>query len=338
LNRLESVVAHLRDADGLDGRTSTTSTLLTFVIPIKDEYETIVELRDTIATHVPADCDFEIIMIDDGSQDGSWTVIEELAKTYPNQVRGLRFRDNRGKAAALTAGFRAAQGDVIFTMDADLQDDPREIPRFLAKLDEGHDLVSGWKRVRHDPWHKVLPSRIFNRLLSFFGGVSLHDHNCGFKCYRAELATQMVLHGELHRMVPSLAAMRGFRSAEIEVRHHPRMFGRSKYGVERFLRGFSDMLTIGFLRRFRERPAHFMNAVSGLYIVVGTALAIAGMLAGSVTLKGLLLLLTGLLFGGMASAAFLVGLVCELCIRGPLTPEKDLPLAADTQRAFSPKG
>ncbi len=178
-----------------------------------------------------------------------------------SRFAGSRFRQNCGKAAALTAGFRAASGAVIFTLDADLQDDPDEIHRFLEKLGEGFDLVSGWKKVRHDPWHKVLPSRVFNQMLSHFSGVKLHDHNCGFKCYRAEVAKSLTLHGEMHRMVPALSAIGGFKSTEIVVRHHPRVHGVSKYGFERYIRGFMDMVTVGFLRKYRERPSHFLGAI-----------------------------------------------------------------------------
>ena len=214
---------------GSSGNVSRTK-LLSFVIPLKDEEATLVELHNGIRAHVPDDYDFEIIFVDDGSQDSSWQVVEKLVGRHPEHVRGIRFRRNAGKAAGLTAGFRAARGDFVFTMDADLQDDPQEIPRFLAKLEEGYGLVSGWKKVRHDPWHKVVPSRIFNWMLSRVSGVRLHDHNCGFKCYRGELARQLTLHGELHRMVPSLAAMLGYTATEIVVTHHPRQFGRSKYG------------------------------------------------------------------------------------------------------------
>ena len=152
---------------------------VSFVIPAMNEEDSLEELVSQIATHVGTD-NYEIILIDDGSTDDTWAVIQALADLNPTHVRGIRFRCNRGKAAGLQIGFDAAQGDLIFTMDADLQDDPKEIPRFIAKIHEGYDLVSGWKAVRHDPWHKVLPSRVFNRMLSHFSKVKLHDHNCGF--------------------------------------------------------------------------------------------------------------------------------------------------------------
>ncbi|MEM7477863.1 MAG: glycosyltransferase family 2 protein, partial [Planctomycetota bacterium] len=224
------------------------ATDISFVIPVMNEEATLQELVQGIQQHVPVENTFEIIFIDDGSTDDSWDVIQALADLHPGVVLGIKFRANRGKAAGLQTGFDAAKGDIVFTMDADLQDDPSEIPNFLAKIKDGFDLISGWKQVRHDPWHKVLPSRVFNRMLSYFSGVRLHDHNCGFKCYRREVVKSVQLFGELHRMVPSLAGIHGFRVSEIPVTHHARQFGKSKYGVERFIRGFSDMLTVGFLR------------------------------------------------------------------------------------------
>ena len=291
---------------------------ISFVIPVFNEEESLPELAQGISQNVPADDVFEIIFVDDGSTDDSWRVIQALADLHGGHVRGLKFRSNRGKAAGLQAGFDAARGNIVFTMDGDLQDDPKEIPRFIAKIDEGFDLVSGWKRVRHDPWHKVLPSRIFNRMLSYFSQVMLHDHNCGFKCYRREVAKSIKLFGELHRMVPSLAGMQGFKVAEIPVQHHARRHGYSKYGVERFIRGFSDMLTIGFLRKYRERPAHFANTFATTYLSIGMLLILVAFVAGFASLQGTLIGLVGLLFLGFAGVCSLAGLFCELLIRQPV--------------------
>ena len=304
--------------------------LISFVIPVKDEAETLIELYEGIAANVPGNYEFEIVFVDDGSDDESWDVITAMASMQPQRVRGLKFRTNVGKASGLTAGFRAARGEIIFTMDADLQDDPQEIPRFLARLAEGYDLVSGWKKVRHDPWHKVMPSRIFNWMLSKFSCVKLHDHNCGFKCYRGNVAKELTLFGELHRMVPSLAGMKGYLVTEIVVQHHARRSGVSKYGVERFIRGFSDMLTVGFFRRYRERPSHFMNAVAFGFFAFATCLNVAGLFSGITSLQGTMLVLTGLIFGGMGVATFLAGLVSEQVIRGGLTHEWRLPIVEDT--------
>lgn len=202
----------------------------------------------------------EFIFVDDGSRDGSWPAVVALAGRDP-RVRAVRFRRNFGKAAALTAGFQAAVGEVVFTLDGDLQDDPAEIPRFLAKLGDGFDVVSGWKRRRHDPWHKVYPSRVFNAVVSALTGCRLHDHNCGFKAYRSEVLAEVGLYGELHRFVPVLAHAKGFRVAEIEVNHRPRKFGASKYGVARFVKGLLDLVTVRFLTRFGQRPLHVLGTV-----------------------------------------------------------------------------
>jgi dolichol-phosphate mannosyltransferase len=211
---------------------------------------------------------YQVIFVDDGSSDGTREILELLAQQNAS-TEAILLRRNFGKAAALSAGFDAALGEIVITMDADLQDDPKEIPRFLAKLSEGYDVVSGWKRVRHDPWHKVLPSRAFNWLVSHSTGVRLHDHNCGFKAYRREIFDEVKLYGELHRFVPVLAASRGWKVAEIEVEHHARKFGRSKYGVSRLIKGFLDLLTIVFLTGFGRRPLHLIGSVGLLCFVVG---------------------------------------------------------------------
>jgi dolichol-phosphate mannosyltransferase len=243
--------------------------LLSLVIPVFNEKESLAPLHAEIAAAAAgANLDPEVLFVDDGSTDGSWEVIRNLA-AEDRRVRGFRFRRNFGKAAALSAGFRRAQGDIIITLDADLQDDPAEIPHFLVKLAEGLDVVSGWKRVRHDPWHKVWPSRVFNGLVSWLMGVRLHDHNCGMKCYRAEVFREVRLYGELHRFIPVLAAARGFRVGEIEIRHRPRRFGRSKYGVRRFIKGLLDLLTVKFLTGFGQRPQHLLGSIGLVSFVLG---------------------------------------------------------------------
>lgn len=238
--------------------------MLSAVIPVYNEADSLVQLHDELTAVARREAyDLEIVLVDDGSTDGSWRRIGELA-AGDSRVHGIRFRRNFGKAAALRAGFQAARGDVVMTLDADLQDDPREIPRFLAALDGGSagplDVVSGWKQVRHDPWHKVLPSRVFNWMVSRLTGVQLHDHNCGMKCYRREVLGEVRLYGELHRFVPVLAAARGFRVGELTIQHRPRQFGKSKYGIRRFTRGFLDLLTVRFLTGFGQRPQHLLGA------------------------------------------------------------------------------
>ncbi len=249
--------------------------MISVVIPVFNERESLLPLHAEIVTAAQQHrLEVEVILVDDGSRDGSWEVIADLARRYGN-VRGVRFRRNFGKAAALSAGFRAAKGDVILTLDADLQDDPAELPRFLTALQEGGaggarlDVVSGWKRVRHDPWHKVLPSRVFNRLVSWMTGVRLHDHNCGMKCYRAEVFREVRLYGELHRFIPVLAAARGFTVGEIEINHRPRRYGHSKYGVRRFVKGFLDLLTVKFLTGFGQRPQHLLGTLGLVSFLLG---------------------------------------------------------------------
>jgi glycosyltransferase involved in cell wall biosynthesis len=272
--------------------------MISIVIPVYNERDSLTALYGEIAgVAASGRLDVEIVFVDDGSRDGSWAVLAGLARQHAN-VHGIRFRRNFGKAAALSAGFRAARGDVIFTLDGDLQDDPSEIPRFLAAMEHGTttdasgkvgpatplaplsgetgggaegrlDVVSGWKRVRHDPWHKVAPSRVFNGLVSWVTGVYLHDHNCGMKCYRAEVFREVKLYGELHRFIPVLAAARGFRVGEIEINHRPRRFGHSKYGVRRFVKGFLDLLTVKFLTGFGQRPQHLLGSLGLVSFVLG---------------------------------------------------------------------
>jgi len=243
--------------------------MLSIVIPVLDESGSLVELHRQIrAVCSEHNIDVEMIFVDDGSTDGSWDIIEQVASDDAD-VRGIRFRRNFGKAAALTAGLKSIRGDVVMTMDADLQDDPAEIPTLLARLDEGADVVNGWKQRRLDPWHKVYPSKVFNWLVGALTGVKLHDHNCGLKLFRAEVAREIRLYGEHHRFVSVLADARGFRVVEQAVNHRPREHGVSKYGVRRFVRGFLDLLTIKFLTGFGQRPQHMLGAVGLLAFGVG---------------------------------------------------------------------
>ncbi len=238
--------------------------MISIVIPVFNEQDSLVALHAELAAVAQAaNLTMEILFIDDGSTDGSWNVIRDLADQNPG-VHGVRFRRNFGKAAALSAGFAAARGDIILTLDADLQDDPAEIPNFLNKLNEGNDVVSGWKKNRLDPWHKTWPSWVFNGMVSWLTGVSLHDHNCGMKCYRAEVFREVRLYGELHRFIPVLAAARGFKVAELAINHRERKFGYSKYGVRRFIKGFLDLLTVKFLTGFGQRPQHLLGSI-GLF-------------------------------------------------------------------------
>lgn len=243
--------------------------MLSIIVPVLNEHESLPQLLSEIVRsgerHGIA---YEVIFVDDGSHDGSWEAIRQLSD-QDQRVSGIRLRRNFGKAAALTAGMRAAKGDLVLMMDADLQDDPAEIPNFLSKLNEGYDVVNGWKQRRLDPWHKVFPSRVFNVMISRLTGLKLHDHNCGLKLFRAEVAREISIYGELHRFIPVLAHARGFRVTEIAVHHRERQFGHSKYGVRRFLRGFLDLLTVKFLTGFGQRPQHMLGAIGLSFLGVG---------------------------------------------------------------------
>lgn len=235
--------------------------MLSVVIPVLNEADSLAALHQELCEVAAAHgYNLDIVFVDDGSTDGSWDAICRLAVSDPH-VTGLRFRRNFGKAAALSAGFAQARGELVMTLDADLQDDPHEIPRFLAEMANDKDVVSGWKKVRYDPWHKVGPSRVFNWMVSTLTGVKLHDHNCGMKCYRREIFKEVRLYGELHRFVPVLAAARGFRIGEIVIGHRRREFGHSKYGVTRIVKGFLDLLTVKFLTGFGQRPQHLLGSV-----------------------------------------------------------------------------
>lgn len=265
--------------------------LVTFVIPVKDEQETVATLCAEIVEVAGREgLDYELIFVDDGSTDGSWAEIERLARA-DRRIRAVRLRRNFGKAAALSTGFAAAKGELIFTLDADLQDDPHEIPRFLRLIEGGNDFVSGWKRNRHDPWHKVYPSRVFNRMIGWLTGLHLHDNVCGFKCFRAEVAREVELYGEMHRFFAVRAFARGFKVAETEVNHRPRTHGRSKYGASRFLKGFLDLLTVWFTIRFGRRPMHLLGGTGVLVVVLGLGIAVA-----SHWVSGLICIVLGLQF------------------------------------------
>lgn len=288
---------------------------LSFVVPVYNERETLRALAEGIRENCTGH-EWEILFIDDGSTDGSLAAIKELARTMPG-VRYIAFRRNFGKSAALEAGFRAARGEVVFTLDADLQDDPVEIPRFLAKLEEGFDLVSGWKKERHDPLGKTLPSKVFNAVTSRITGVKLHDFNCGFKAYRRAVVEEIPMYGDLHRFVPALAAWRGFRVAEIPVKHHPRRFGHSKFGIERFLRGFFDLFTVYFLTSYTARPMHFFGKVGLTAFLLGfitvAYLYLDKFITGdSIGPRPLLFLAIFLMASGIQIV--LVGLITELVI------------------------
>ena len=286
-------------------RRGTLASVISIVVPVHNEEENVgpllAELTEALQPTAHA---WEAIFVDDGSTDSTFAALGRLHATHRN-VRVVRLRRNFGKAAALAAGFAEASGDVIVTIDGDLQDDPAEIPRLLAKLDEGFDLVSGWKTNRKDPWTRRLPSKIFNRVTGFVSGIRLHDMNSGFKAYRPEVVRGLRLYGELHRYIPVIAHYRGFRVAELPVNHRARTHGRSRYGVERYMRGFLDLLTVTFMGRYRNRPLHLFGGL-GLALLGGgtavlaylTVVKIGGSAIGQrpLLLLGVLLIVVGMQF------------------------------------------
>lgn len=248
----------------------TPSVILSVVIPLLDEAENLPLLYEQLTKTLQAlGQPYEILFVDDGSRDASPLVLEELFRRDPVHVRVLQFRRNFGKTAALSAGFARARGQVIITMDADLQDDPTEIPAMLAKLNEGYDLVAAWRQRRRDAWNKTLPSRLFNFVVSRTTGVRLHDFNCGFKAYRRAVTDSVRLYGELHRFIPVLAHQQGFRISELPVVHHPRHAGRSKYGTGRLLRGFLDFGIVMFLTTYMKRPLHLFGTAGVITFGIG---------------------------------------------------------------------
>ena len=247
---------------------------ISVVVPLLNEKESLAPLYERLREVLgPLGKSYEIVFVDDGSTDGSTRFLLDLAEKDP-AVTVVAFRRNFGKAAALASGFRHARGETIITMDADLQDDPREIPRFLAALDEGFDLVTGWKFPRRDPLSKTLPSRVINAFVNWLGGTSLHDMNCGFKAYRRELVDALQLYGGRHRYIPFLAAQFGFSVTEIKVQHHPRPYGHSKYQVWQRLAALFDFVSLLFLTRFNRKPLHLLGGVGAGSFAVGLALCV----------------------------------------------------------------
>ena len=254
---------------------SDTSLHLSILIPLFNEEESLPELHDWIKRVLDREgFRYEVIFVDDGSTDGSWRVIERLAEQHA-QVRGIRFTRNYGKTAALQTGFQAVRGRVVITMDADLQDSPEEIPSLYAMItQEGYDLVSGWKQKRYDPLSKTLPTKLFNAATRRISGVVLHDFNCGLKAYRAEVVKSITIYGEMHRYIPVIANWNGFgRIGEKVVQHQARKYGQTKFGLERFIYGFLDLLTIAFVHKFGRRPMHFFGSLGLMMFVLGSLIA-----------------------------------------------------------------
>jgi glycosyltransferase involved in cell wall biosynthesis len=288
--------------------------VISVVVPVHNEERSIGLLHEELQAALdPLGEEWEAVYVDDGSTDESFSALTRLHAREDN-VRVVRLRRNFGKAAALAAGFAQAAGERVVTIDGDLQDDPSEIPQLLAKLEEGFDVVSGWKTRRRDPLSRRLPSKLFNWVAGWMSGLRLHDMNCGLKAYRAEVVHNLVLYGELHRFIPVLAHEQGYRVAELPVNHRPREHGRSRYGVERYLRGFLDLLTVSFMGRYRHRPLHLFGGLglvlggSGVVLLVYlTIVKLTGHAIGQRPLLtlGVLLVVVGMQF-------FTLGLISEM--------------------------
>ena len=292
------------------------------VVPAYNEAESLPELVERVrAVLAPREKPWEMIVVDDGSTDLTRAVLKDLATRVPE----LRYRSllrNYGKSAALSVGFEEARGSRVVTMDADLQDDPAEIPALLAKLEEGWDLVSGWKRVRHDPPSKTVPSRLFNTVTSSVSGLRLHDFNCGLKAYRAHVARDLPVYGELHRFLPALAHWRGYRVTEIPVQHHPRRHGTSKFGASRFVNGFLDLLTVTFVHSGRLSPLHVFGRIGLLLGLAGggifTGFVVHWALGGPVRTRPIFFIALILLI--LAIQFISLGLLGELVVKGQSRP------------------
>ncbi|MDW7997249.1 MAG: glycosyltransferase family 2 protein [Bacteroidota bacterium] len=295
---------------------------LSIVVPLYNEAESLPELiprLEDVAERV-AGPEYEIWLVDDGSTDGSFEVVR-LFHQRNARIRGIRFRRNYGKSAALAMGFAEAQGKYVVTVDADLQDEPAEIPRLIAKLEEGYDLVSGWKKQRQDPLSKTLPSRLFNAVVSLTSGIRLHDFNCGLKAYRREVVKTLQIYGEMHRYIPALAHWEGFRVTELPVHHHPRKYGRSKFGASRFVTGFLDLLTVLFTTRFLKRPLHLFGTVGVLFAIVGfliDAYLVVEWALGRTALSNRPLVFFGLGLIIVGVQLISLGLLGELVVKGSL--------------------
>jgi len=242
---------------------------VSILVPLYNEEESLRPLISEIRSALKKiDINYEIMLVDDGSTDKSLEIIKEIART-DNKIRFISFRKNYGKSAALQLGFKHVSGDAVITMDADLQDDPAEIQNLLAKLDEGYDLVSGWKKIRHDPFIKKHSSKFFNYMTRLMSGIKIHDFNCGLKGYRKEVVKSVDIYGELHRYVPVLAGWQGFKITEIVVKHHPRKYGKTKFGISRFFKGFVDLITVVFTTRYIRRPMHLFGFMGATAFFIG---------------------------------------------------------------------
>ena len=293
---------------------------ISIIVPLYNEEESLNPLVNEIRKALkPLNTQYEVLLIDDGSNDKSLSIIKEIART-DNRFKFISFRKNYGKSAALQVGFNNASGDVIITMDADLQDDPNEIVNLIKKLEEGYDLCSGWKKQRFDPFIKKYSSRFFNYVTRLISGIKIHDFNCGLKAYRSEVVKNIKVYGELHRYIPVLAKWQGFSVTELVVKHHPRRYGKTKFGISRFFKGFIDLITVVFATRYIKRPMHFFGFFGALSFFVGiivnaylSYLWIIGVPLSNrpMLFLGILLIIVGVQF-------FSVGLLGEMIVHNSL--------------------
>lgn len=297
--------------------------VISVLVPLLNEEESLKILTEGVVKNLKelVNDNYEIIFIDDGSKDNSLNVIKELQKSN-NKIKYICFRRNYGKSAALAVGFENARGKLIITMDADLQDDPNEFKNLLSKLKEGYDLVTGWKKKRHDPIHKTLPSKLFNFVTSSISGLKLHDYNCGLKIYKREVVKTLDVYGEMHRYLPVMAHWNGFKVTELPVIHHSRQFGYSKFGASRFIKGFLDLITLVFNYKFLKRPLHFFGAIGFLLTFLG--LVIDGVLTiqwllGDTYLSGRPLIFFGLGLIIVGVQFISIGLIGELMVKNSKT-------------------
>jgi len=298
---------------------------VSIVVPVLNEREALPDLWDELQTACSSlGRSWEAVFVDDGSTDGSWDLLETLALAHP-EVGAVKLRRNFGKSAALAVGFAHTVGDVVLTLDSDGQDDPAEIPTLLRALDDGYDLVSGWKRERRDPAARRWASRVFNAVTSRLSGVRVHDLNCGLKAYRGECARSLEIYGELHRFTPVLASQRGWRVGEIPVNHRPRRHGRSRFGIERYVRGFFDLISVGFIGRYQNRPLHLFGGLGLVLMLIGvgicvylTILKIGGAAIGERPLLflGILLIFVGIQLGTLGLLGQMLTLTRREITRG----------------------
>lgn len=298
------------------------------VIPLLNEEESLPELSQKLEEELNkiAKDSYEVIFIDDGSTDNSYEVIKQINQKN-NRFKAIRFRRNFGKSAALAVGFDRAKGRYVATMDADLQDDPKELSNLLDKMRAGYDLVSGWKRDRKDPITKTLPSKLFNYVTSKTSGIKLHDFNCGLKLYKREVVKSLHVYGEMHRYLPALAHWQGFKVTEQPVEHHPRLYGYSKFGISRFVNGYLDLLTVLFTTRYVKRPLHFFGFLGTFIAFVGFcidlvlsiqwAMGLTSLSNRPLALLGIAMIIVGVQFISM-------GLIGEIIVKSNIDKTKNI--------------